>query len=54
LAVDDHDRMRADALDVVLGKDDGPTIVCAQAGHVSTGASDPLAQIISSAHPCGA
>jgi glutamate/tyrosine decarboxylase-like PLP-dependent enzyme len=35
--------MRADALAEALG--DGPTIVCAQAGEVNTGASDPLAAI---------
>src|SRR5438093_599558 len=52
--VDDQGRMRADALEVMLGKSDGPTIGCAQAGNVSTGASDPLAQIISSAHARGA
>ena len=52
--VDEQGRMRADALEVVLGDGDGPTIVCAQAGNVSTGASDPLAQIVSSAHARGA
>jgi glutamate/tyrosine decarboxylase-like PLP-dependent enzyme len=52
--VDDQGRMRADALEVMLGRSDGPTIVCAQAGNVSTGASDPLAQIVSSAHARGA
>jgi glutamate/tyrosine decarboxylase-like PLP-dependent enzyme len=52
--VDDQGRMRADALDVILGESREPTIVCAQAGNVSTGASDPLAQIGSSAHARGA
>src|SRR6185436_8208411 len=52
--VDDQGRMRADALDVMLGTGDRPTIVCTQAGNVSTGASDPLAQIIASAHARGA
>jgi glutamate/tyrosine decarboxylase-like PLP-dependent enzyme len=52
--VDDQGRMRADALDVMLGKGDRPTIVCAQAGNVSTGVSDPFAQIVSSAHARGA
>ena len=35
---DDEGAMRADALDV----GDGPTLVCAQAGDVGSGASDPL------------
>ena len=52
--VDDQGRMRADALEVILGSSDEPTIVCTQAGNVSTGASDPLAQIIPCAHARGA
>ena len=52
--VDDQGRMRADALDDVLAKSSGPTIVCAQAGNVSTGASDPFDAIIASAHARGA
>jgi glutamate/tyrosine decarboxylase-like PLP-dependent enzyme len=39
--VDDQGAMRADALE--LG--DGPTIVCAQAGEVASGAVDPLEEI---------
>jgi glutamate/tyrosine decarboxylase-like PLP-dependent enzyme len=38
---DDQGAMRADALDVA----DGPTLVCAQAGEVGSGASDPLEAI---------
>ena len=52
--VDDQGRMRADALESVLAKGDGPTIVCAQAGNVSTGACDPLDAIVRSAHARGA
>jgi glutamate/tyrosine decarboxylase-like PLP-dependent enzyme len=60
--VDDQGRMRADALDAVLAKRDEPfdsaqgrpTIVCAQAGNVSTGACDPIAAIVRSAHARGA
>ena len=36
--VDDRGRMRADALTRAVANHDGPTIVCAQAGNVSTGA----------------
>ena len=48
--VDGQGRMRADALQAALGAGDGPTIVCAQAGNVSTGASDPVDAIVSIAH----
>ncbi|MDP2320887.1 MAG: aminotransferase class V-fold PLP-dependent enzyme [Acidobacteriota bacterium] len=52
--VDGQGRMRADALQAQLGTDDGPIIVCAQAGNVSTGASDPIAEIVEMAHARGA
>ena len=42
------------ALGGVLAGCDGPTIVCAQAGNVNTGAFDPLAEIIPAAHDHGA
>jgi glutamate/tyrosine decarboxylase-like PLP-dependent enzyme len=42
IAVDGEGRMVADALDRALATGDGPTIVCAQAGNVNTGAFDPL------------
>ncbi len=48
--VDGHGRMRPDALETLLAAGEGPTIVCAQAGNVSTGASDPVAAIVSLAH----
>ena len=54
VAVDDQGRMRADALDAALKNGDGPAIVCAQAGNVSTGASDPFDAIVASAHAHGA
>jgi glutamate/tyrosine decarboxylase-like PLP-dependent enzyme len=54
VAVDNQGRMRADAVAACLEQYDGPTIVCAQAGNVSTGASDPLDEIIDSAHRRGA
>ena len=37
--------MRADRLRELLATLDGPTIVCAQAGNVNTGAFDPLREI---------
>ena len=42
IAVDDQGRMKADALERALSGGDQPTIVCAQAGNVNTGAFDPL------------
>ncbi len=43
--IDGQGRMRADALPRVLAECQGPTIVCAQAGNVNTGAFDPLADV---------
>jgi len=42
---DDQGRMRPDALAKTLTSGNGPTIVCAQAGNVNTGAFDPFAAI---------
>jgi glutamate/tyrosine decarboxylase-like PLP-dependent enzyme len=39
---DDQGRMRPEALAHALASDDCPSIVCAQAGNVNTGAFDPL------------
>ena len=52
--VDGQGRMRAEALRAQLGDSAGPIIVCAQAGNVSTGASDPIAEIVLMAHARGA
>ncbi|MGW6198003.1 pyridoxal phosphate-dependent decarboxylase family protein [Kribbella sp. NPDC055110] len=49
IAVDDQGRMRADALAEAI-EDDVPQIVCAQAGNVNTGASDPFTEICDLAH----
>ena len=43
--VDSQGRMRLDALEAALRGDDGPTIVCAQAGEVDTGAFDPFDRV---------
>ena len=42
---DDQGRMRPDALAKTLAAENGPTIVCAQAGNVNTGAFDPFGAI---------
>jgi glutamate/tyrosine decarboxylase-like PLP-dependent enzyme len=54
IAADDQGRMRPDSLREVLGTIEGPTIVCAQAGNVNTGAFDPLDALIPIAHERGA
>ena len=54
VAVDDQGRMKTDALAAVLAGLSGPTIVCVQAGNVSTGASDPMRDIVALAHAQGA
>jgi glutamate/tyrosine decarboxylase-like PLP-dependent enzyme len=46
--------MNPDALSAVLERLDGPIVVCAQAGEVNTGASDPFEAIIGRAHDAGA
>jgi glutamate/tyrosine decarboxylase-like PLP-dependent enzyme len=48
--VDAQGRLRADALPTISG----PTIVCAQAGNVNTGACDPVEEISARAHEAGA
>jgi len=45
IPVDGQGRIRAEALKEMLEASVGPTIVCAQAGNVNTGAVDPLAEI---------
>ncbi len=45
VAADAQGRMRTDALKAALATLRGPTIVCAQAGNVNTGAFDPLDEI---------
>jgi glutamate/tyrosine decarboxylase-like PLP-dependent enzyme len=51
---DDQGRMRAEALRDALTESSGPTIVCAQAGTVNTGAVDPLRSICAAAKEAGA
>jgi glutamate/tyrosine decarboxylase-like PLP-dependent enzyme len=54
VAADDQGRMEIDALRAALAADDGPAIVCAQAGEVNTGAFDPLAEIADAVEATGA
>jgi glutamate/tyrosine decarboxylase-like PLP-dependent enzyme len=51
---DEQGRMRAEALRETLGETTAPTIVCAQAGNVNTGAFDPLDEIAESCARVGA
>jgi glutamate/tyrosine decarboxylase-like PLP-dependent enzyme len=52
--VDDQGRMRAELLADALASETSPTIVCAQAGEVNTGAFDDLERIVAVAHDHGA
>jgi glutamate/tyrosine decarboxylase-like PLP-dependent enzyme len=51
---DSQGRMRADSLEAALAAATGPTIVCAQAGNVNTGGSDPFPAITALARGHGA
>jgi glutamate/tyrosine decarboxylase-like PLP-dependent enzyme len=51
---DDQGRMLIEALRAELARYDGPTIVCAQAGEINTGAFDPIAGIVDACRAHGA
>jgi glutamate/tyrosine decarboxylase-like PLP-dependent enzyme len=51
---DAQGRLVSQALMEELGRSDGPTIVCAQAGEVNTGAFDPLPAVADAAEAAGA
>jgi glutamate/tyrosine decarboxylase-like PLP-dependent enzyme len=51
---DGEGAMRAEALRAALASSDGPTILCAQAGEVNSGACDPLDDICDAAAEHGA
>jgi glutamate/tyrosine decarboxylase-like PLP-dependent enzyme len=51
---DEQGRMQPDELASALGETDGPTIVCAQAGEVNSGAFDPLAEVVEQCRAHGA
>ncbi len=50
---DGQGAMRADKLAETLSSGAGPAIVCAQVGNVSTGASDPVGEIVAAARKYG-
>ena len=50
VAADDQGRIRVDDLARELAADDGPTIVCLQAGNLHSGAFDPFSEAIAVAH----
>jgi glutamate/tyrosine decarboxylase-like PLP-dependent enzyme len=54
VAADDQGRMRPEALREALAAGGGPTIVCAQAGNVNSGAVDPFAEIADATRGAGA
>jgi glutamate/tyrosine decarboxylase-like PLP-dependent enzyme len=53
IPADDQGAMRAERLADALAAEDGPTLVCAQAGNVNSGAFDPVGEISAAAreHP---
>jgi glutamate/tyrosine decarboxylase-like PLP-dependent enzyme len=54
VACDDQGRMLVDSLRAELARHDGPTIVCAQAGEINTGAFDPFDEIVDACRERGA
>src|SRR5688572_10461928 len=52
--VDDQGRVQLAAFERTIAGVDGPLIVCAQAGNVGSGGSDPIAGIVAAAHSRGA
>ena len=54
VAADDQGRMDAGALGDALAGEDGPTIVCLQAGNVHSGAFDPFVPAVAAARRAGA
>lgn len=54
VSTDEQGRMIVEELEKTLAGCSGPTIVCAQAGNVNTGAFDPLEHIAAMTNTCGA
>jgi glutamate/tyrosine decarboxylase-like PLP-dependent enzyme len=54
VAVDAQGRMDASGLRAALATSEGPTIVCAQAGNIHSGAFDPFGEIVAAAREVGA
>jgi len=51
---DDQGRMLTAELEAELSGWDGPTVVCAQAGEINTGAFDPIAEVVAACRRRGA
>ena len=51
---DDQGRMLIGELETALAENEAPTVVCAQAGEVNTGAFDPIADIVAACRAHGA
>jgi len=51
--VDDQGRVQLEAFERTIAGMDGPLIVCAQAGNVGSGGSDPIAGMVVAAHQRG-
>lgn len=54
VSADDQGRMLAAELEAVLAAEDGPAVVCAQAGEINTGAFDPISEIVEACRAHGA
>jgi glutamate/tyrosine decarboxylase-like PLP-dependent enzyme len=54
MPTDDQGRMLSAELERALAAGSGPTIVCAQAGEINTGAFDPMAEIVDACRAHGA
>ncbi len=54
IPADDQGRLDPRALEAALREATGPTIVCAQAGNIHSGAFDPFGPIVELAHDAGA
>lgn len=54
VGVDDQGRLDPAGLRAALASGSGPTIVCAQAGNIHSGAFDPFTEVVDAAHAAGA
>ena len=54
VGADEQGRMLVGELEAELGRQDSPTIVCAQAGEINTGAFDPIADVVDACRARGA
>lgn len=54
VAADDQGRLDPAALRAALAGHPGPTLVCAQAGNIHSGAFDPFGEVCTAAHDAGA